>query len=281
MMTASALAVAIALALMAPAALSITAPNAILVNAASGEVLFERNADEPVSPSALAQLMTLLVVAESIGADVSALDDMVIASPTAAEAQGSQIFLEAGETMPLRDLVASIALGSANDSCIAVAEHTGGTEKAFVEIMNARAAELGMGNTRFSTCTGLPKGGTMSSARDIAKLAIALNGYTWIMEWFSASEYSVRDGRIALRNTNRLISQYEGAYGFKAGYNIDAGFCIAAAAERHGVRLVAVILGAANSANRFTDAAALLDWGFASGGLAHRSWASAMIGAAR
>lgn len=258
-MAASVFAVAVALALTFPLAPSITAPNAILVNATSGEVLFERNADEPVSPAALAQLMTLLVTAESIGAGVSAQGDMVMASPTAAEAQGSQIFLEAGETMPLRDLVASIAAGSANDSCIAVAEHIAGTEQAFVEITNARAAELGMGNTRFSTCTGLPKGGTISSARDIGKLAIALHGYTWIMEWFSASEHSLRNGRIVLRNTNRLLSQYEGAYGFKTGYNIDAGFCIAAAADRHGVRLVAVILGAADSAHRFTDAAALFD----------------------
>ena len=281
MMAASALAFAIALAFTFPAAPSITAPNAILVNAASGEILFERNADEPVSPAALAQLMTLLVAAESIDADVSALDDMVIASPTAAKAQGSQIFLEPGETMPLRDLVASIALGSANDSCVAVAEHIAGTEPAFVEIMNERASELGMDNTRFSTCTGLPEGGTISSARDIAKPAIALHGFTWIMEWFSTSEHSLRDGRIVLRNTNRLLSQYEGAYGFKTGYNIDAGFCIVAAAERQGVRLVAVILGAADSASRFTDAAALLDWGFAWGDRAHCSWASTVIGTAR
>jgi D-alanyl-D-alanine carboxypeptidase (penicillin-binding protein 5/6) len=207
-MSVSAFAVAVALALTFPGAPSITAPNAILVNVNSGEVLFEINADEPVSP-------------------------------TVAGAQGSQIFPEAGETVLLRDLMASIAVGSANDSCIAVAEHVAGTERAFVGIMNVRAAELGMGNTHFSTCTGLPKSGTISSARDIGKLAVALHGYTWIMECFLASEYSLRNGRIVLRNTNRLLSQYEGAYGFKTGYSFDAGFCIAAAAD---------------SAHRFTDA---------------------------
>lgn len=250
----------------------IDAPSAILIDAATGTVLYEKNADERLRPASVTKVMTLLLVMEALDSGKIGWDDTVTASETAAAKGGSQIYLEVGEQMSLTDMLKSVVLSSANDCATALAEHVAGSETAFVSQMNARAAELGMTNTHFVNCTGLddePEAAEhLTTARDIARMSRALLSHPRIKDYTTIWTDSVRGGAFGLANTNKLIRFYSGATGLKTGYTSQAGHCLAASAERNGIELIAVVLHCASSSARFSAAKALLDYGFANYALA-------------
>ena len=245
----------------------VAAPSAILIDAATGTVLYEKNADERLEPASVTKIMTLLLVMEALDSGRISMDDAVTASDAAAGKGGSQVYLEPGEQMSMDEMLKSVVVSSANDCATALAEHVAGSESAFVELMNRRAAELGMTNTHFVNCTGLDDGADakehLTTARDIALMSRELlkhdriRGYTTI--WMD----TVRGGQFGLSNTNKLVRFYEGTTGLKTGYTSAAGHCLSASAARGGLELIAVVLHCASSTERFTSAKALLDYGFA------------------
>lgn len=245
----------------------VTAPAAVLMERATGTLLFEKNAHEALPPASVTKVMTLLLVLEALDEGRIGWDDTVTASEAAAAKGGSQIYLEPGEGLPLREMLKSVAVASANDCACALAEHVAGSEAAFVDRMNRRAAELGMADTHFVNCTGLDDGpdaaAHRTSAHDIALMSRALLAHDEIRDYTTIWMDSVRDGRFGLANTNKLIRFYPGATGLKTGYTSRAGYCLSASAERGGVEYIAVVLDCASSADRFSDAKALLDYGFA------------------
>lgn len=245
----------------------VTAPAAVLMECATGTLLFEKNAHEALPPASVTKVMTLLLVLEALDEGRIGWDDTVTASEAAAAKGGSQIYLEPGEGLPLREMLKSVAVASANDCACALAEHVAGSEAAFVDRMNRRAAELGMADTHFVNCTGLDDGPDAdthrTSAHDIALMSRALLAHDEIRDYTTIWMDSVRDGRFGLANTNKLIRFYPGATGLKTGYTSRAGYCLSASAERGGVEYIAVVLDCASSADRFSDAKALLDYGFA------------------
>lgn len=245
----------------------IDAPCAILMDVATGTVLFEKNADEKRPPASVTKIMTLLLVLEALDSGKISRDDTVTASEAAAAKGGSQIYLEVGEQMSMDEMLKSVVVSSANDCATALAEHVAGSEAAFVGLMNRRAAELGMTNTYFVNCTGLDDessaAGHLSSARDIAIMSRALLQHKEIRNYTTIWMDSVRDGRFGLTNTNKLVRFYSGTTGLKTGYTSKAGHCISASAERDGMELIAVILNESSSQARFQDAKALLNYGFA------------------
>ncbi|NLG79383.1 MAG: D-alanyl-D-alanine carboxypeptidase [Firmicutes bacterium] len=240
----------------------ITAGSAILMEATSGRVLFEKEPDKRMAPASITKIMTMLLAMEAIEQGKASLDDMVVTSEHAMEMGGSQIWLEVGEEMSLADLMKAIAIVSANDASVAVAEHIAGSEEAFVDMMNQRARELGMTGTRFTNCHGLPHRDHYTTARDIAIMSRALLRYPKVHEWFTTWIDYVRGGKNILVNTNRLVKFYEGADGLKTGFTEEAGYCLAATAKRGGLRLISVVLNVADSQLRFREASALLDFGF-------------------
>ncbi len=245
----------------------VTAPAAVLMERATGTLLFEKNAHEALPPASVTKVMTLLLVLEALDEGRIGWDDTVTASEAAAAKGGSQIYLEPGEGLPLREMLKSVAVASANDCACALAEHVAGSEAAFVDRMNRRAAELGMADTHFVNCTGLDDGpdaaAHRTSAHDIALMSRALLAHDEIRDYTTIWMDSVRDGRFGLANTNKLIRFYPGATGLKTGYTSRAGYCLSASAERGGVEYIAVVLDCASSADRFSDAKVLLDYGFA------------------
>ena len=249
------------------AGLDVTAPAAVLMERATGTLLFEKNAHEALPPASVTKVMTLLLVLEALDEGRIGWDDTVTASEAAAAKGGSQIYLEPGEGLPLREMLKSVAVASANDCACALAEHVAGSEAAFVDRMNRRAAELGMADTYFVNCTGLDDGPDAdthrTSAHDIALMSRALLAHDEIRDYTTIWMDSVRDGRFGLANTNKLIRFYPGATGLKTGYTSRAGYCLSASAERGGVEYIAVVLDCASSADRFSDAKVLLDYGFA------------------
>ena len=249
------------------AGLDVTAPAAVLMERATGTLLFEKNAHEALPPASVTKVMTLLLVLEALDEGRIGWDDTVTASEAAAAKGGSQIYLEPGEGLPLREMLKSVAVASANDCACALAEHVAGSEAAFVDRMNRRAAELGMADTHFVNCTGLDDGPDAdthrTSAHDIALMSRALLAHDEIRDYTTIWMDSVRDGRFGLANTNKLIRFYPGATGLKTGYTSRAGYCLSASAERGGVEYIAVVLDCASSADRFSDAKVLLDYGFA------------------
>lgn len=249
------------------AGLDVTAPAAVLMERATGTLLFEKNAHEALPPASVTKVMTLLLVLEALDEGRIGWDDTVTASEAAAAKGGSQIYLEPGEGLPLREMLKSVAVASANDCACALAEHVAGSEAAFVDRMNRRAAELGMADTHFVNCTGLDDGpdaeAHRTSAHDIALMSRALLAHDEIRDYTTIWMDSVRDGRFGLANTNKLIRFYPGATGLKTGYTSRAGYCLSASAERGGVEYIAVVLDCASSAERFSDAKVLLDYGFA------------------
>ena len=267
------IALALALACLGPAyaraeeaagSLSITAPSAVLMEKSTGTVLYEQQAHTQYEPASVTKVMTLLLVMEAIQAGALSWDEMVTASTHACSMGGSQIWLKENEQMSVSDMVKAVAVSSANDCAVALAEHIAGSEQAFVERMNARAQELGMEHTVFVNCTGLPAQGHLSCAYDIALMSRQLilhhpdiRQYTTI--WMD----TLRDGQFQLSNTNRLISSYEGATGLKTGSTDTALFCLSATAERDGMELIAAVMHAPTSNDRFNSAKALLNWGFA------------------
>lgn len=268
------LSVLLALALMLcvlPAAraegVEIAAPSAILMDAATGTILYEKNAHERLAPASVTKVMTLLLVMEALDSGRISWDDMVTASETAAGKGGSQVYLEVGEQMSMDEMLKSVVVSSANDCATALAEHVAGSEAAFVERMNARAAELGLEDTHFVNCTGLddePNAAEhLTSAYDIAVMSRELLKHDEIRKYTTIWMDTVRDGQFGLSNTNKLVRFYQGTTGLKTGYTKAAGHCLSASAQRDGIELIAVVLHCESSSDRFQSAKALLDYGFA------------------
>ena len=253
-------------------ALEIAAPSAILMEASTGTVLYEKNAHERLAPASVTKVMTLLLVMEALDRGQIGWDDMVITSETAAAKGGSQVYLEVGEQMSMDEMLKSVVVSSANDCATALAEHVAGSEAAFVEKMNQRAAELGMEDTHFVNCTGLDDGVDaaehLTSAYDIAIMSQALLKHEEIRKYTTIWMDTVRNGEFGLANTNKLVRFYEGTTGLKTGYTSAAGHCLSASAERNGVEFIAVVLHCASSGDRFQSAKQLLDYGFANYALA-------------
>jgi len=238
----------------------------ILMEASTGTVLLEENADEALSPASVTKIMTLLLVMEAIADGKLGWDDMVQTSEYAASMGGSQVFLEPGEEMSVTEMVKCVVVSSANDAAVALAERVAGSEAAFVRRMNERAAELGMKNTVFYNTNGLDDDvdGHVSSARDIAIMSRELiTKHPKILEFSSIWMDSIRDGAFGLTNTNRLVRFYRGANGLKTGSTAKAKFCISATAERGGMQLIAVVMAAPSRDERNEIAKKLLDYGFA------------------
>lgn len=237
---------------------------ALLMEYESGEVLYARTEHEPMPMASVTKIMSVLLVVEAIEAGSVSLDDTVTASTHASSMGGSQIYLRENEQMPLRDMLKSVIIASANDACVALGEHVAGSEEEFVAQMNARAAQLGMNDTHFVNCTGLDAEGHRSTAYDIALMSRELLGHGMIFDYTTIWTDSVRDGEFGLTNTNKLIRFYQGANGLKTGSTDGAKYCVSAAAKRDGMQLIAVVLGSSSGTARFDAAKALLNYGFAS-----------------
>ena len=236
--------------------------SAILMEASTGTVLYEQNPDEHLPIASVTKIMTMLLIMERIDSGALKFEDMVTVSENAMSYGGSTMFLEAGETLSVHDMMKGIAVASANDGCVAMAEHIAGSEAAFVEMMNKRAKELGMENTVFLNTNGLDQEGQYSSARDVAIMSRELIKHEKVFEYTKIWTDSLRDGKFELANTNRLIRFYSGATGLKTGSTSQAGCCLSATAERDGMSLVAVVLGAPDTKSRFASATTLLNHGF-------------------
>lgn len=243
--------------------------SAILMEASTGAVLYEMNADEALPPASVTKVMTLLLVMEAIEAGKISLEDTVTASEHACSMGGSQIYLEVGEQMTVEELIKSVVIASANDAALALAEHIAGSEEVFVEMMNRRAAELGLTSTHFENTNGLDDTvqNHVCSARDIAVMSRELIKHKKITEFSSIWMDTIRNGEFGLTNTNRLVRFYKGATGLKTGSTSKAKFCITATAERDGLSLICVIMAAPTRDIRNAAAVSLLDWGFANYGV--------------
>ena len=239
--------------------------SAILMDAKTGTVLFEKNADKSLPLASVTKIMTLLLVMEEIEAGRLKPEDDITTSKFAASMGGSQVFLKEGETMSAEDMIKSVVISSANDTAVALAEHISGSEDVFVTKMNDKASSLGMINTNFENTNGLDDTATRhySSARDIAIMSRELIKYDYILKFSSTWMDSIRNGEFVLTNTNRLVRFYPGATGLKTGSTSKAKFCISATAERNGMHLICVIMGAPSSDVRNAIATKLLNWGFA------------------
>ena len=250
------------------AGLEVPAKSALLMDVATGTVLYESNSHTPLAPASVTKVMTMLLIMEAIDDHRIGWDDTVTASETAAAKGGSQIYLKAGETMSVTDMVKSIAVSSANDCACAMAEHIAGSEEAFVEMMNNRATELGMNDTHFVNCTGLDDDAAAkehkTSAYDIALMSRALlKDHPDIKKFTTIWMDTVRGGTFGLSNTNKLVRFYSGATGLKTGFTSEAGYCLSASAMREDMELIAVVMGSETSKDRFAACKTLLDYGFA------------------
>ena len=243
----------------------IKAKSAVLMDVNTGTVLLQQNMDERLAPASVTKIMTLLLVFEALDSEKIKLTDMVTVSENAASMGGSQIFLEVGESMSVDDMIKSVVVASANDAAVALAEFVGGSEAAFVKMMNDRAAELGMTNTNFENATGLDDDtkNHLTTAYDIALMSRELLKHDKITEYTTIWMDTVRNGEFGLSNTNRLVRFYKGVTGLKTGSTDKAGFCISASAKRDNLHLIAVIMGSETSNIRNAEAAKLLDYGFA------------------
>ena len=250
------------------APLEVSGKSALLMDITTGTVLFEQNPHEKLAPASVTKVMTMLLIMEAIDEGRISWNDTVTASEAAAAKGGSQIYLKAGETMSVTDMVKSIAVSSANDCACAMAEHIAGSEAAFVEIMNKRAQELQMNDTHFVNCTGLddsPDAAShLTSAYDIAVMSRELMlKHPDIQKFTTIWMDTVRDGSFGLSNTNKLVRFYPGATGLKTGFTSAAGYCLSATAQREGLSLVAVVMGSKTSQDRFNACKQMLDYGFA------------------
>ena len=245
--------------------LHLNATSAVLMEASTGTVLYEQNADEQLPPASITKIMTLLLVMEALEEEKIALNETVTASERAASMGGSQIFLKVGEQMSVEDLLKSVVIASANDAAAALAEHLCGTIESFVEEMNVRATALGMQNTHFENTNGLDDTTVnhYTSAKDVAIMSRELIKHDLILQYSSTWMDSVRDGAFGLTNTNRLVRFYPGATGLKTGSTSKAKFCISATAKRDDMHLIAVIMGSPTRDVRNEEAKKLLDYGFA------------------
>lgn len=242
--------------------------SALLMDMATGTVLYEQNPHEKLAPASVTKVMTMLLIMEAIDSGKIKWEDTVTTSESAAAKGGSQIYLKVGETMTVSDMVKSIAVSSANDCACAMAEHIAGSEAAFVERMNQRAKELGMNDTNFVNCTGLDDAENakehLTSAYDIALMSRELmKNHPDIKKFTTIWMDTVRGGAFGLANTNKLVRFYRGATGLKTGFTSGAGYCLSATAERDGLGLIAVVMGAETSQERFAACKSMLDYGFA------------------
>ncbi|MBQ9165429.1 MAG: D-alanyl-D-alanine carboxypeptidase [Oscillospiraceae bacterium] len=242
--------------------LDISSKSCLLMERETGTVLYEENAHEQLEPASVTKIMTMLLVMEAIEDGSLKLDDVVTTSAYAAGMGGSQVFLEEGEQMTVDEMLKAVAVASGNDAAVALAEHLRGSESVFVEDMNRKAQELGMLDTTFKNCTGLPEEGHVTSAYDIALMSQALLKHDTIRDYTGIWMDELRNGEFQLANTNKLIYYYDGATGLKTGSTNAAGYCISATALRDDMELIAVILGAETSDKRFNDAKTLLNYGF-------------------
>ena len=249
------------------APLSVSSKSAILMDVGSGQILYEKNAHDKLPPASVTKVMTMLLICEALDSGKITLDDSVQISDNAASMGGSQIFLEAGEVQKVDTLLKGIAVASANDGCVAMAEYIGGSVESFVEMMNAKAKELNMKDTNFVNTNGLPVDNHYTSAHDIAIMSRELLKHDVISKYLTTWMDQVVVGKkqitVGLANTNKLIKHYQGATGVKTGFTQQAKYCLSASAKRGDTHLVAVTLGAETSPERFKDATSLLNFGFA------------------
>lgn len=249
------------------APMNISSKSAILMDVSSGQILYEKNAHDKLPPASVTKVMTMLLCMEALDAGKIKLNDNVQISDTAASMGGSQIFLEPGETQDVNTLLKGIAVASANDACVAMAEHVAGSVESFVELMNKKAQELGMKDTHFSNTNGLPIADHYTSAHDIALMSRellkheAINKY--LTTWMDKVVVGKKQVTVGLANTNKMIKHYQGATGVKTGFTQEAKYCLSASAKRGETHLVAATLGAETSPERFKDASNLLNYGFA------------------
>jgi len=239
------------------------ARSAVLLEAGSGNILFEMNSHEKMAPASITKIMTLLLVMEALESGKIALEDMATCSEHANSMGGSQIWLEVGEQMSVNDLLKAVCVASANDASVMLAEHVSGSEMEFINAMNQRARELGMNDTNFVNASGLDADGHVSSAHDIALMSQELLKHELITQYSTIWMDTLRGGETSLVNTNKLVRFYNGATGLKTGTTDDAGKCLSASAMRDNLSLVAVVLGSETSDDRFNSARNLLDYGFA------------------
>ncbi len=251
------------------AEIEVSAPSAILMEASTGQILFEKDADTQRPPASVTKIMTMLVIFDALEQGKITLEDEVTTSEYAASMGGSQVFLEPGESQTVDTMLKCISVASANDACVAMAEYIAGSEEAFVNMMNQRAKELGMDNTHFVNCNGLDTDGHLTTAKDIALMSKELierypKIHEYAMIWMDTITHTTKKGtsEFGLTNTNKLVRQYQYATGLKTGSTNGAKFCVSATAEKDGVELIAVIMAAENSKQRFRDASALLNYGF-------------------
>jgi len=249
------------------APLSVSSKSAILMDLGSGQILYEKNAHDKLPPASVTKVMTMLLICEALDSGKITLDDSVQISENAASMGGSQIFLEAGEVQKVDTLLKGIAVASANDGCVAMAEYIGGSVESFVDMMNAKAKELNMKDTNFVNTNGLPVDNHYTSAHDIAIMSRELLKHDVISKYLTTWMDQVVVGKkqitVGLANTNKLIKHYQGATGVKTGFTQQAKYCLSASAKRGDTHLVAVTLGAETSPERFKDATSLLNFGFA------------------
>lgn len=251
------------------AAPEISAPSAILMEASTGIIIYEKDADTELHPASITKIMTLILIFDALAEGKITLDEKVTVSEHAAGMGGSQVFLEPGETQTVETMIKCISIASANDACVAMAEHICGSEEVFVEKMNERAAGLGMRNTHFVNCCGLDVDGHMTTARDVAYMSRELitkypqiHNYSTI--WMDTIIHSTKrgDSEFGLTNTNKLLKQYEWATGLKTGSTSLAKFCLSATANRNGIELIAVVMQAPDGKHRVSDCISLLNYGY-------------------
>ena len=247
----------------APSPLELSAPSAVLMEKETGTILYEKEAKRQMEPASVTKVMTLLLIMEALDSGRISREDVVTVSARAAGMGGSQVYLKEGEQMTVGELLKCITVVSGNDATVAMAEYLAGSESAFVQQMNQRAQELGMEDTNFVNCTGLPAAGHMTTAYDIALMSRELIlHHPGIREYTTIWMDSIREGAFGLTNTNRLVRFYEGTTGLKTGSTDSALYCMSATAERDGMELIAVVMAAPTAADRFEDAKAMLDYGF-------------------
>ena len=248
--------------------MEVEAKSALLMDVATGTVLFEQNSHEALAPASVTKVMTMLLIMEAIDSGKISWGDTVTASEEAAAKGGSQVYLKVGETMTVEEMVKSIAVSSANDCACAMAEHLCGSEAAFVEAMNQRAKELGMEDTHFVNCTGLDDSedaaSHKTSAHDIALMSRELlKNHPDITKFTTIWMDTIRGGSFGLSNTNKMVRFYNGCTGLKTGFTQGAGYCLSASAEREDLQLIAVVMGCESSQKRFAACKSMLDYGFA------------------
>lgn len=243
--------------------LDVLAPSALLVEKDSGKILYEKNATERRSCASITKVMTMLLIMEAKDDGNLSETDTIVASEHASSMGGSDIWLEPGESMTAGEMIKAVMVASANDAAVALAEHISGSEETFVSKMNERAKELGMNDTEFKNCNGLDEEGHLTTAYDISLMARELMKHQKIFKYSSIWIDYLRDGKTQLVNTNKLLKSYQGITGLKTGTTNDAGCCIVATAKRNNLNLISIVLGDATSKDRFSDAAKLLDFGFA------------------